>query len=200
MTNSCLSCWSKYELNVSSFSRLCFFIILPFVVLLVCTLTSVARLVHASYLSMTAMSDWTSKYSSSSYLEFVGFYMNIRNQLMLPTYPIDCSPDLAPPSAACSRDVYPPPPLIRLLLLRAGPPASHPVGQPDLQPALAGVGGGRRPLCPRGLQHLRQLGHLHAAGVRPQEGAHHLLRQGEGGGHVGGGGRQEGGGEMTLCG
>lgn len=65
-----------------------------------------------------------------------------------------------------------------LLLLRAGPPAPPAVLQRGLQPALAGLGSGRHQVRAGGLQHQRQQRRLHAAGVRPAQDPHHLLREG----------------------
>ena len=67
----------------------------------------------------------------------------------------------------------------RFLLLWARPFASLSVAERSIQPALAGVGGGGGQVCAGGLLHLRQLCSLHAAGVWAEEGAHHLLHQGE---------------------
>lgn len=66
----------------------------------------------------------------------------------------------------------------RVLLLRAGPLASHAVVQCGLQPALAGLGGDGHKVSAGGLQHQWEQRCHHAASVRPPEAPHHLLPEG----------------------
>lgn len=65
-----------------------------------------------------------------------------------------------------------------LLLLWAGPPATRPVLQCGLQPAMAGLGGHHHQVSAGGLQHQREQRCHHASGVRPAQTAYQLLSEG----------------------
>lgn len=66
-----------------------------------------------------------------------------------------------------------------MLLLWAGPLASHVVVQRGLQPALAGLGGDGHQVPVGGLQHQWKQRRYHAASLRPPKAAHHLLPEGK---------------------
>lgn len=66
----------------------------------------------------------------------------------------------------------------RMLLLWAGPLASHAVMQRCFQPALAGLGSDGHQVPAGGLQHQWEQCCHHAASVRSSKAAHHLLPEG----------------------